>query len=601
MKILFFIGLISLLGPLTTWANLCEERAFQAGSYNNSLKELFNITSVFVKTAQKKGLLRTSDWDPNTLKELHRHTDHWTKEEVDVFFNFFIQKVGKKAFRERLKDLTDWALIEFNDFMEKKSFYDSLSPTIAPTVLKASFVGFRKIEDLTKLKEIIMAMEQYIDKPALVYLLKNLPLGAFFYSPSAKETLAFVYDYTTKHTPPAVFSVNWMQEPNAPKNIRLVEMKNPLSEKEPYPFDFDLPDKIRNQEFVPSSYKSSVEQILLSFRAYFSALLNAHVNELKETVRVLETYLPKGQISLMMGLPYIFNANPYRLQESINILKTSYDFQAQLTKKGWKHFSQQEHVIWTIKMQDFFKPPERNFKAFIRSLIAVYPENLLSVEEPYRLRAIIKILNKEMGKSLLALTFQNFYKDWVRDHFLDGLFSIESDNLQQLARGLSQIKLDPHLRDGMIFKANKAFIPNRPSLLGVLLWEHLSEIANIKEMEDFIRFIHIMYTHIVLNTVLKVETKSGGEKAFPAKAIFTLQLMDVIGNSDKISFELALQDITYLQNTFYPQMPELLVNNNVLDLIPSFRKVEEEKEGLDLNPSENRQPQAFNPPFKSDP
>ena len=551
------------LGSFKALAGVCEEVFFDAQS--------------FVAVAQKRALLKGPEWDIYNLRDLNRYTSHWSREEAEAFFNFFIRRIGKETLKIRLSHKKDWAFIEFNDFMEKKRFYDSLSTDIVPSALKHSFVGFRVTDHTQHIKNIKTTMQKLVGKKAFVYLLKTGFLDLFLQADSLKETLAFVLDYTTKHKTDIDSLKRRIKFIRLFENVQLIELKELFSILDVSALELYW-QKIREEQTSSLSlHQQKMGLFLASFRSLIEAVAQVPVNELKDTVKMLETFITPKEISHMMTQAFIFKARAPQLKESIEILHNTYNTKAQLTERQFKYLiNNLNHQLVQWPILDMAKPPQQDFPSFIRFLIKQHAESILSVEEPARLKKLIKILNQEMGKGLLAVTFQNFNKNWVVDYFWKGFFSIELSHLQQMVLGFFGIRLDPRITKGLVFKVRHSFFYSRPSALGFLIWRHFNQMVHIEEMGDFIKTLKIIQKHIRPKKIKIAEQ----EKIIPSRIVFTVQLIDLIQVSDKLSFSEALADMLYLDRAFYRQMPQMLTEKSVLELLPSFYKKKVERDNI---------------------
>ena len=553
---LFCVFLVcGVLASLPSWASLCERIAF-------------GEESDFVSVAVSRKLLEKGQWYVYERENLNQHTRHWLREEAESFFNFFLRRVDQKTLMERLKDSEDFSLIHFKDFMEKKRFYDSLSPKIVPIALKRSFAGFRQVDSLEDIKSLSLFLKTHIGKKALVYLLTNLPLEHFFQTPTAQQTLSFILDYTHRHKADIKPLKERIQKGRLFKNIQIKEIKKLF---------LSLGFLTREHDTISfSEWEQKVQLFLLSLQELFESILKIHIQELKQTVQILELYVPPHEISKMMTHPLIFLTRASQLKETISIMEKNYDFYARLSPASLKTVRQNPpHYLTPLKIQDLFEPPERDNPTFIRWLIRTYPENMFSETEPLRLKHVSAILEQKMGKGLLALNFQHFDKAWTQ-HFIEGFFAVEWESLQKISHTLSEVILGRTLIKGITFQTKTFFRRSRPTPAGMLIWAYLDKMTYIEDLTAFSKILHILHKYITFEG----QEKSIKNFSSSGQRIFTVQVMDIINVSDRLSFSNVLQDINYLEKAFRRQLPHLLREKSILDIIPSFHKEEIEREHI---------------------
>ncbi len=560
LKLFCALFVCGVLASFSSHANLCEQRAF-------------GEESDFVSQAMAHQLLAKGEWPVYELEFMNQMTSHWLKEEAEAFFNFFLRRVGRQTLMERLKSPEDFSFISFQDFMEKKRFYDSLHPGIVPTALKRSFAGFRQADSLEDIKDLVVFLKKHIGKEALSYLLTNLPLQLFFQDHDPRQSFSFVLDYTRRHKADIKPLEERIQQGLLFKNLQIRDIKELFASS--VRLDYTL--RRENKTVSAFEWEQKIKLFLLFLQELFEAVLKTPVHALKETVQVLELYMPPEEISGMMTQPMMFQARAPQLKESISLMEKTYNFQARLSPASFKTLSQNPtHHLPPLKIQALFEPPEKDPPAFIRWLVKTHPENMLSETEPLRLKQVLKILENQLGKGLLALSFQNFDKAWA-EPFIDGFFEVEWENLQKISLRLDRFHLDRTMTKGLAFQTRTFFKRSRPTPAGMLIWAYLDKMTfmdELEELEAFLKSLRILHRYIVFGG-----QPAGIKSFFPSgPKIFTVQLMDILRVSDRLSFSEVAQDMGYLEQAFRRQLPQLLREKSVLEIIPSFHREEVERE-----------------------
>ena len=301
-------------------------------------------------------------------------------------------------------------------------------------------------------------------------------------------------------------------------------------------------------------------------------------NHLKATVQVLGNYISVEEISKLMSKPYMLSAHPTELQHTINLLIKAYNIPTHLQESSFKFFSTSKaHASMKDQIDHLFNPPERDIPAFILFLFQNYQEKLFDQQEVKKLKATLLMLKWTVGTELLALTLQNFNKPWSRD-FIEGLFATDPETLMEISRGLARVHLAPQLKMNMRFK-NRSFFTllSRPTTVGMIIWNYLDKISYIDQVKPFLKTLQLIKKHIPLTVNLQSEKEN---HQISGQLVLTGQVIQLLEVADTLSFANVLQDLSSLEQTFYRTMPQILIENNILDLIPSFQKQEAENKQI---------------------
>ena len=363
------------------------------------------------------------------VTHITENTKHWTRIEASQFLNFLINRIGETAALQYLTSFPDFPKMNIQHFMQKIAAYDQINKEIITSILKQPDIPldlFLQEKDLQKIKKMFPIIESYIGTEAAVYLISHpeATYGLLLQSGpiTTKRVMNFVDTYTKKYgfiTDTLENRVNYFRQfmslPHEQRHVSMIKLINFNELREFSKLLFktlrEAEETIERETEIFKLDKAYLNKTALNLIANFrihnllSALFEANIKNLRETVTILEQYItPEEVASIMMNSTAIYSLNPRKLKIVIEILKKAHS-----NPSKENIYETKERIVKRIKEEqkkgniesDLVKPittiiekmdePPLKPVEFISYMIRQYKDNLLSAK-PTQVQNVMALL-----------------------------------------------------------------------------------------------------------------------------------------------------------------------------------------------------------------